>query len=337
MAANVSVVIATYSGEEHIQTCLKSLLDQTGVSEIGEVIVVVDGPVPSLKHKAEAMRADFEAVGVKLKVTMFKQNQGRFTARYEGARLARFSQLLFVDDRVRLDEQFLDQAIRSKAAIMIANAIEFSEPVGVNRVLHLVRHRLFAGKTGRDFKSYYINQQNFEKSPKGTAGFWVDKTTFLRACAQITSAGGDTKSVNEDTRLFRAILDQDKEILKSSEAVVYYQPRTRLKEQLKHLYERGPRFTNYYLRPGARFFRHLLVFFGILVITPISLVLMPQLTIYYGLAILTILAASSFYLARRLGDIFAVLVYLPLMAAALISGIIKGVIVILRSWARSQR
>ncbi|MEX0748986.1 MAG: glycosyltransferase [Candidatus Saccharimonadales bacterium] len=322
MANKVSIVLATYTGEDHIDDCLQSLLDQNAGDYEFEVVVVIDGPNKTLRQKVETKNDDFVGRGIPFTIFQFEKNQGRYVARLKGAQIAKNPQLLLVDDRSLLDANYLNAVVESGESCIISNAIESESPTLISRVLYLLRRKIYSGGWGEKFDSYYITDQNFEKSPKGTTGFWVSKKMFLEACAAIK--GKNLKSVNEDTKLFKYILSQGKKLYKSSEAKVYYRPRTEVSEELRHLYGRGPRFVDYYFQKGTRYYKHIWLLAVLLPIFTAALVALPQLFIgvIIGFSISTIVVAVL--IATRLRDILVVIVGLPLVVGAFVAGVIKG-------------
>ena len=83
----LSVIVPTYTGEEHILGCLKSILEQN-TRTYYEVIVVIDGPNKMLRERVEVAKKDFEDRHVSFTIDQLSENKGRFTARKTGAELA---------------------------------------------------------------------------------------------------------------------------------------------------------------------------------------------------------------------------------------------------------
>src|SRR5688500_2280908 len=96
-----SIVLPTYTGMNTIEKCFDSILAQKYTSKLKfEVIVVIDGPSQKLKEITQNYARTFNQKKIEFTVKQFKANEGRFVARLEGAILAKYNQLLFVDDRV---------------------------------------------------------------------------------------------------------------------------------------------------------------------------------------------------------------------------------------------
>jgi glycosyltransferase involved in cell wall biosynthesis len=103
----VSVIVAVYNGENYIQDCLDSLLNQTYKNF--EIIFINDASIDRSKEILEKVKSD------NIKVVHLKVNQGCATARNVGAKIAKgeYLAILDVDDYAtsnRLDKQvkFLD-------------------------------------------------------------------------------------------------------------------------------------------------------------------------------------------------------------------------------------
>lgn len=320
----ISIIIPTYTGQEHIADMLASLLNQAGHHNY-EVIVVIDGPNVELRHIVNSSQKQFAAQKIVFKIYQFSRNQGRFAARYKGAQLAKYQTLLFADDRNLMDKNYLNHLTRANEAIIIPNVIQSSSPSPISRLLYLVRKKIYK-QWGEDFEPYYINSQNFEKSSKGTTGLWIDKDLFIAICQKMASANHDLKNVNEDTKLLKDVIERGYKIYRSSDAKIYYQPRVGLKPELLHLYERGPRFVDYYLRPKTRFFYPLILVLVSVLALPIALAINLQWSKYLIITLACIDVIAALLLARRLYDLAIVIIFLPLVVLALTAGIIKGTI-----------
>ena len=267
-----------------------------------------------------------------MRIIQFEKNKGRFEARIVGAKESTSNQILFVDDRIELREGYFEQLKALNAKVAMPNVIEVEDKIRpISLTLRLIRKRLYGKTWGADFEDYYIDQSNFERSPKGAAALWISKQSFLAACEEVAGDQGIGKYTNEDTRVLRVIVDAGEKILRSSKLVIYYRPRSTFKSETLHLYGRGPRFIDYYLRPGTRFFVPIIVFYLSLIALMALLIVSPSMFLLVIGTILLIAILLASYLASFGSQTLTVLVGLLLIVFAFGVGIIKGTWIALKS------
>lgn len=321
-SATFSVIVPTYTGEESIGQCLDAILMQKGAFGF-ELIVVVDGPNLTLRDRVDAAKEKFNKAKIPLRIKQFSTNQGRFMARLEGAKLAKFEQLLFIDDRALVEPNYFAALINCNRPVVMPNVNEVESKNPVSRSLGLLRTLIYGKKHRHAETSYEITSENFEKSPKGTTSLWVRKDVFVAACKAIY-AGGDSREISDDTRLLKAMVEQGNSIYRSSDALIKYKPRSSLKKEIVHIYQRGPRFVDYYLSPGTRFFTPLIGYY-LAVCAAVALLILNQTLFLYiavgavGLIMILIMAA-----AKRPKDFIELGIGLPIIVTAFGLGLIKG-------------
>jgi glycosyltransferase involved in cell wall biosynthesis len=320
-----SIVLPTYSGVNTIQHTLDSILTQKTKQNF-EIVYVIDGPNDDLRKIVDDSRPMFEDKGIPVTIKQFKKNKGRFIARIEGAKLARSDQILFVDDRIELDKGYLEELLSTNSTVSMPSVIEVEEhkrPISLT--LRSVRRKLYPNRWGEEFDDYYIDDKNFEDSPKGAAALWMPKSLFIEACDEVSrTQGGSGRYTNEDTRVLKYVVDTGHRILRTSKLRIFYRPRAAFKEEVKHLYGRGPRFIDYYLRPGTRFFGPLIAFYITLIAAIVLLVLLPQLFLLLLIISAVGLLLFTMYLAGISRDAPMVFVGLILIVVAFGSGLLKG-------------
>ncbi len=319
-----SVVIPTYSGEEFLPSTLDSLLGQKGKHKY-EVIIVIDGPIESLKKIALEYKKIFEKRKIKFTIIQFNKNKGRFHARYEGAVKAKTPTILFADDRNIMDPNYLNAVLTSGAKVVMANVIQRDDKTLISKTLYLLRRFIYKNQF-ENFKSYYIDESNFEKSPKGTAGLLVPRNLFIEICQEFSKNNKDLKNSSDDTKLFRGILIRGEKIYRCCPAKIYYQSRTKFSDEVKHLYERGPKFVDYYLRPGTRFFLPLIMAMAIFIAILLTLLIQPNLVLYAVLGIIILDLIISVLISSSLKDVPKVFIALPLIMTIFFAGVMKGLI-----------
>jgi glycosyltransferase involved in cell wall biosynthesis len=319
-----SIIVPTYSGEQFIDQMFDSLLPQ--VKEYAaEVIVVIDGPKDTLLKIVDSYQEKFLKSDIDFSIIQFETNKGRFEARLAGAKKSKHSRLLFADDRNILDKDYLSNIIDEQYDVTIPNVIQSESYTIISNTLYLLRKAIYKS-WGTDFKSYYITNENFESSSKGTTGLWIKKAIFLDMCLDlINDENHSNKYINEDTKLFKKILNYDLKIYRMSEAKVYYQSRTVFMEELRHLYERGPRFVNYYMKPGTRFFLPLLFLLLLPLLIILTFFLNESLLTMGVLAGISFLCLITVFISRSVKDFVSTIIGLPLIISVFSLGVYRGV------------
>lgn len=323
-----TVIVPTYTGEEYLSRCFDSILYQKLHAKYGKfnVVVVIDGPNNKIREITRSYESKFQQRKIEFQVRQFSSNKGRFQARLEGARTAKAEQLLFVDDRVTFDKNYFSAVLGSGQRLMIPNVLEAEAKNKINRCLYLLRRIVYGkSKFGSSFESFFIDYENFEKSPKGTTSLWVSKKDFIAACNAINQNGTNNRYVNDDTKIFRYFIDCGQKIYKSSEAKIYYNPRSSSWQELEHIFERGPRFVDYYMRPGTRYFLPLMVLIVAVIAALVACVANPQLLAWIAGIMIVVNMLATVILSEKLDDMVLFFFY-PVIAISFGLGVIKGLL-----------
>jgi glycosyltransferase involved in cell wall biosynthesis len=334
-----SIILPTYSGADTIGDTLSSIANQTKVIDF-ELIIIQDGPQPAVEASVrQALKNNKLNEFANYKV--LPKNIGRFEARFTGAKLAKTRQLLFIDDRVELSPDFFKKLVKLNKPAMMGNVIEKIDQSTnlISETLYRIRRLVYGSKSGSDFKDYYIDKANFESSPKGTASLYVNKQLFIEACESIiaTKVGIDSRYFNDDTGLIRYIVDHGQPIYRSSSIKIYYLPRKSFLEAFWHLYNRGPLFVDYYLRPGSKFFPLLMIIYLTLWITLILAFWEPKVILGLLIIGLSIDLWATLKLSHKPRTITKTMIGLPLVLSIFTLGVIKGSLIKLGVSARRKR
>ena len=328
-----SVVLATYTGVNTVNRTLNSILTQQSVNTAFEVVVVIDGPNKAIREIVVTKEKEFKRNNIPLMIKQFTKNRGRFEARIAGARLACFNQLLLVDDRVRLSKNYFKVLQIINKDIVMANVIEVAgrKTNIISQTLFFVRRRIFGSKYGNDFADYYINSSNFETSPKGTTSLWITKEVFLGSCKEVVHGRRQSnKYVNEDTKILRAVVNKGHNIFRSSKLIAFYLPRGNLYNAIKHLYERGPRFVDYYIKPGTRFFPILALAYLVPIGIVIGLLFRPELLYLTLILTVALMVLVAIAISRNLKELTVSLAGLLLIGLVFSLGIWKGTVILIK-------
>ena len=322
-----SVVVPTYTGVGTVGRCLEAIAGQQLETRF-ELIIVQDGPNNTLAGEIRGSLPMVEAAGIDVTYHCLAQNRGRFVARLEGARLAKFEHVLFLDDRIDFGPSyFADIADRDEMAVM-PRVYEKSAQNFVSRAIYLVRKHLLYRNHYETTENTHITVSNFESSPKGTTSLWVNRALFVEICEEIGEA--DAKSVNDDTRILRKIVESGYRIVRNGGAAIEYTPRGNASSELEHMFFRGPRFVDYYATPGRRYFPHL-VLSGLLgvVLMGGAIVYPPALAGVLVLALLAVMALSL-WMGESAADKATVFIGIPILTSAFVGGVLYGLVIAAR-------
>lgn len=330
MPNGLSIILPTYTGVETIADTLQSIGSQIKEANF-ELVILQDGPNQDLAKAVKNALSKIDFGQTKVNYKILPKNQGRFQARLEAAKIAQNGQLLFVDDRVQLAPDFFAKLKKIKTDLLIGNVIEKTDTKTnlISSTLFFIRHQIYGSGFGADFKDYYIAEDNFESSPKGTASLFINRKLFIEVCEEAAKrkAGAANRFFNEDIGIMRALIDKGHKILRTSQLKIYYQPRTSLKEAFWHLYDRGPRFVDYYLKPRSRFFPVLAACYLFSVAVLLVFVLVPQSMGYILLGLLTADLTAAFILGRGFKNAPKLALGLPLVALVFLAGVYRGTLI----------
>jgi glycosyltransferase involved in cell wall biosynthesis len=300
----LSIILPVHNGADVIQDCLHSLFDQDGwkVAHDYEVIVVDDGSTDSTAQIAEQFS---------VKVVKHTNNRGRSAARQTGAQYAQSENLLFVDSRVRLAPDFLQQLswyFPMYPVVLGGGYKPTTESRGLTRVFFLIRRYWYGTHQFPQAKmDYFISSSNFRRAPKGTSGLAITQDLWQKIQMP------DDHMANDDTALFhKLITEQRTPILRVKSLHWQYIARQNLWETLTWLRHRGHTFADFYLSgPG---------FLLALMATLILAWLFPILTLF---VIATLLVTVSLVLAAKPTDASLILGTSPLLLTPFLVGILE--------------
>jgi len=308
---NFSIIVPVYNGADTLPACLEALVSQAYPKEQYEVIVVNDGSTDATPQIAARYP---------VRLIHLESNEGRIVARNTGARAARFETLIFNDARVIPERDLLAKVQRRNYEPLLPAVDAYDgSPWGFARFFHLLRCRLYSNDyPPRDkAEEFFITPDNFDSVPKGTTNFICDRVLWLKS--QLPEIDRYT---NDDTRILKQIV-RERPILKTHAAFVTYRPRTDFLDVMIHTYERGPRFADYYLRPGGKYFFYYLLVWFLILFSLTAVIFSPVLKV----PVLTGLALGFlflvFYLRRTWRDFLVVSLCLPAVVLSFGLGILK--------------
>lgn len=310
-----SLIIPVYNGQEAIGPCLKRILDQDFPREKYEVIAVDDGSTDGTASKVR----EFPSV----RLVPLTPNQGRIKARETGAREARAETLVFVDSRVLVPRDFLSTIQRIDwTPLMPGDCGEQKYASCFETLAWCFRRKRYHPHFPQDenHRELWIDTRNFDYAPKGTTAFVCDRRMFLECLPPIKE-----KWVNDDIWMLKAMVARGR-LLRHFDLKIRYEQRSDFVPALRHLYDRGPRFASFYLRPGQP---HRVVWncaTGVLVACLLLAIFdwrwsIPTETVLFLAATI----GTALYLKETPRDFWRIVWLLPFVAAAFWLGTLKGI------------
>lgn len=283
---SISVVIACYNGAPWLPDTFGHIVTALNNAHIrdAEIIVVNDGSTDGSSEVAHAAQLAYPVVVVD------QPNEGRFIARRQGVRAAKYDYVFFVDTRVHIGANalaFVASQVREHPDRRIWNGHVYVAKEGniiarfMDAVTFIGWRRYFAHP-----KTTSYGLKDFDYYPKGTGCFFVPKEQLLAAMAEFESTTTDLKFSSDDTLLIR-FLARDSRINLSPQFDCRYFARTTARGFIKHTYHRGQFFVDGFLRPGTRFFWPLI---GVLVGSVVGLVVLVGLAVVAPAWLLLLLA-----------------------------------------------
>jgi glycosyltransferase involved in cell wall biosynthesis len=317
----ISIIQPVYNGEECLEKSIEALLNLDYPAGDFEVIEVNDGSKDSTHKIQKKFTEKFKSKGISYKTINFDQNQGRIVARETGARKACFDNLLFIDHRCIAHDNILKKIAEIDYSPLIGNLYQDPNRSLPSRFFYVFRRFLYRPYFGEKFPDVYIDKENFDSIPKGFSPFFCTKDLLLASLPKEKDP-----NVNDDTRIFRNVIEE-KKILKTSEVKITYLERDNFKEMLWHIFHRGPRFVDFYFKPGSKYFPMILA----ALVLPVSLfaltVLEPNLLIgAFGLGFAAAITIAA-TLSKSFADFLSIVLIGPLIITSFLLGIYKGIII----------
>lgn len=307
----ISIVTPAYNEAKNLDRYFEAIGRLEYPREDFEVVIVNDGSSDETDNVIRLWIAAMPDIAIR--VVSFDRNRGRAVAREEGAKAARYGHVFFLDVKCEVHSDAL-QALRDLSYPVVSCTIVHSTNTLFERFFWLVRRKIYS----RESKDTYVTKENFDAMAKGGT-FFCEKEIFLRS--QISNKEDVHNS--DDTKLLWNIV-QTTPILKTARVKATYHQRVSFVENIMHLYQRGPKFVDYYYTPGKRYFAliNLALFFALAFLT--LLILRPEWLGYWVLTAVLVDVLVACFLGVTLKDIGVVMLMLPCCGLAFFAGIFKG-------------
>lgn len=295
----ISVVVPVYNSSETLGECLGALISQVFAMDDFEIIVVDNGSTDDSRSLAKVLQHEAKAIGIKIRI-IDQKIRGRLAAREKGARVAKYDNLLFIDSRCIGMSDLLKNLSLMEVRPIMGVALSDENHSNYERYFYLIRLKLYKGNFGANSKKMIITEENFDQSPKGTGIFFCPKKIFLEASEKIDKK----EEVSDDTRLLWEIVKVEP-IIRDPDLKVRYVLRSKLSDNIKHIYKRGPKFADYYLSINKRnpyYYLYLLGLTSLFLVT--YMISLKNLTILN--IIITLIIISNFLvtllIAKKIKD-----------------------------------
>ena len=235
-----SIIIPVYNEAERIAGLLESINILAYSKSHYEVIVVNDGSTDQTDEIIQ--RFTFA------KLISLPENKGRFLARKTGVEAAKYENLLFLDARSIVDENALNVLNNNeKYNAIIGHSFGVDNPNAFETFYGAIRKKF--QKTDKQ-SIVELNKKNFDKYSKGMGVLFVKKNLFLEACNTITAP---SKALSDDTKILNFIVERETIAIDPSLRIVNFS-RSSFTDSIKHLFNRGIKFVDYYLDIRKRHF-----------------------------------------------------------------------------------
>lgn len=309
----ISVIVPVYNAAETIHACLTAILNLDYPEGLLEIIVVNDGSRDNTLELINAMNSP------RIRIINNDRNRGRAFTRLRGARESSYDYLLFIDSRVIIDRGALRAIEKSEESIHSPLTIKGTDTIWENALNSL--RRLAYKKFYLSKEPAFIDLSNFDSTPKGTTALYIPKELFIRATMAIEY---ESKYVSEDTKLLLSIVKDEKRIYLNPDFEITYLQRSGFKENIIHLYQRGPRFVDYY------YGRHK-TYTSLINLTLLSLLFLVGLIcldiITYPLLVLILLCLHTCFSAlvgKNMRNKCILFLLFPIIALSFGCGVVKG-------------
>jgi glycosyltransferase involved in cell wall biosynthesis len=300
----ISIIVPVYNEEKIIGECIEALQNLDYPKSNYEIIVVDDGSTDKTSQEIKKAGQTPIISGI---------NNGRIKARIIGAMAAKHDILLFVDSRIIVPRNLLMTLINiNYQPVITPNDFQSAHSNPYEKILDLIRLKYYKKNVSQ------ITQDNFDRVGKGTSCLLISKKLFLE-CQPIKKS----KNTSDDTKIFKEVVKK-KHIFITPQTRVRYIPREKAGKSLLHLFQRGPKFQDYYLSKEGVYYKHWIFLLLMLFFSLFLLIAKPNLIFYYLGFFTFLMLIFSVYLSKNFLDFILCVIYLPQIIIVFGFGIIYG-------------
>lgn len=312
----ISIVTPIFNESKNIYSYCKAILALDYNLNDFELLIIDDG---STDDTIEIMKKLLINSKIKLKIIQLGKNFGRSVARITGARAAKNNNILFLDAKCEIFPDALKMIEKINYSPITCQILQRQDNA-LDLFFYTLRSSFYRKNSGIDFPAQYITTKNFDTFGKGTTMFFCTKALFLNS----QPGNIDDRNNSDDTALLHNIVRQ-KAILTTPHIRCYYNTRNSFFENIKHIFNRGPKFIDYYYKPSKKHFwliNSTLIFIFLLIYRIYSGTISLYDT-FLALMILDVLL--TLYVSKSVKAFLAFLLFFPLFSGVFTMGIIKGI------------
>lgn len=317
----MSVIFPMLNASEDVEGVFAAIAAQQKVDKSKiEVIVVDDGSTDDTIKQAKKYQKLFDGFAG-FQIIQHKRRMGLAQTRYDGTLAARGEFVTFVDKKTRADKDYLHSLLVKKHNIVIGNIYMDKERSPWDRVIVLIKKKLYFPYFNHPFRDVLLDAEKYRRfKNKGGGGVMLVSRDYYLKVTENMDRG---LNINDDSMVIESLAAIEP-LLKTADAKALYLNRTGFHENLVHIYNRGPKFVDYYIQPGTRFFLPI-VLFAVFLLANVALVFTDPVVLVYELVLILIgLFALCLYLAEGLKDFIVSSYMFPIAALAFASGVVKG-------------
>lgn len=328
----LTVILPLYQAEQQIEGLFRSLAKQVGIRKKNiEILLWDDGSTDATSATIQKYRPLLLEYGA-VRLHTASQNRGLFATRLAAAKMARGEYIAFTDKQLRPYPDYFSQLLQQGWPFVVAHPVMEKYRSAWDRILYLLRRKLYFPYFGQDFPDLTLDLPRYRSFPnKGGGGAClVRREWFLQAARTIPNS----RHRNDDSLLMTTLL-QFSPLRKTSKAKALYLNRTGFRENVYHLFARGPKFIDFYLWPVNRYSPFIVSGLVILLIQPFLLWFFPALFLAEVVFTAVLFLALTLWLAEELSDILPVFFLLPIATLAFGIGCLRGIGIKLWTYAQA--
>lgn len=314
----ISIITPVFNEGENIRNYFKAISCLKYNFNSFEVIIVNDGSGDNTPGIIKEITRNSK---INFKIINFKKNLGRSMARFLGAKKAKYQNLLFLDSKCEISPNCLRKI--KKINYSPINPLILQKKNNIfDLFFYILRRSLYKKNFDKNFSEQFITTKNFDSMAKGMTMFFCDKKLFLDSQPDNIK----NKNNSDDTALLANIVKK-KNILATSQIYCYYNTRASFIQNIIHIFNRGPKFIDYYYKPAKKHFWliNLIIFF---LVTSVYGIINRELSIYGAFIIVFVLDLFlALYITRNLKEFFIFLLLFPVFLLVFLSGLIKGIFI----------
>ena len=280
---SLSIVIPVFNESSHIARTIQEAAAAAAAGDFEtEFVVVDDGSTDGSGDVAESLR-------LQAPIRVIRQlNLGRIAARRAGLAAATGEYTMFLDGRVRLEPDglaFISRRLSSGERVWNSHVTIDTAGNPYGKFWKVLVNLVWPDYLARP-RTMSFGADEFDRYPKGTAGFIAPTDLMKQGFAKFASYYEDERFGNDDTSIIRWIATQER-INISPEYACTYAPRTTMEAFTRHAFHRGIVFLDGHGRPESRFFPAVIAFY------PISIAMVPFVLRRPKLAVGTLIAGMA--------------------------------------------